>query len=61
MKEEGKTQREIAEEIGVAQQAVDYQLTKTDKCQILSDPSNIIPSPSQKQEPVDDYDDVRFC
>ena len=48
LREQGKTQREIAEEIGIAHQAVDYQLAKNDKCQILPDPT-----PSYL-EPVDD-------
>ena len=39
LREQGKTQREIAEEIGIAHQAVDYQLAKNDKCQILPDPT----------------------
>lgn len=37
LKEEGKTQREIAEEIGVDHKAVSYQLGKNDKCQISPD------------------------
>ena len=68
LKEQGKTQREIAEEIGVAQQAIDYQLTKKENFPILSKPpvpeedsSNIIPSPVQfqKQE-SDDYPMLGF-
>ena len=65
LKEQGKTQREIAEEIGVNQNTVQHHLNKNDNCQICSDtpdspePSNVIPSPVkfQKQEPVDDYDE----
>ena len=69
LKEQGKTQREIAEEVGVAQQAVDYQLTKKEAVPILSrppvpeeEPSNVIPSPVsfQKQEPVNDYPMLSF-
>ena len=68
LKEQGKTQREIAEEVGVAQQAVDYQLTKKEAVPILSrptapeeEPSNVIPSPVQfqKQE-SDDYPMLGF-
>lgn len=39
LKEEGKTQREIAEEIGIDRKAVSYQLGKNDKCQISPDPA----------------------
>ena len=60
LKEQGKTQREIAEELGVSQQAVSKNTT-SDTCPKLStpSPSNIIPSPVkfQKQEPADDYDE----
>ena len=62
LKEQGKTQREIAEEIGVNQNTVQHHLNKNDNCHICSEPdspSNIIPSPVsfQKQESVNDYDD----
>jgi DNA-binding XRE family transcriptional regulator len=60
LKEQGKTQREIAEELGVSQQAVSKNTT-SDTCPKLStpSPSNVIPSPVkfQKQEPADDYDE----
>lgn len=63
LKEEGKTQREIAEELDINQATVSRNM-QTDKCQSAStpsylEPSNIIPSPVQfqKQEAVDDYDD----
>jgi len=39
LKEEGKSQREIAEEIGIDRKAVSYQLGKNDKCQISPDPA----------------------
>jgi hypothetical protein len=38
LKDEGKTQREIAEEIGVDHKAVSYQLGKKDTCPISPDP-----------------------
>lgn len=68
LKEQGKTQREIAEEIGVNQNTVQHHLNKNDNCQICSDtpdspePSNVIPSPVrfQKQEPVNDYPMLSF-
>lgn len=62
LRDQGKTQREIAEEIGVSQSAVNQNI-RNDKCQNLSDPSpepsNVIPSPVQfqKQESINDYDD----
>ena len=70
LKEEGKTQREIAEEIGISEAAISKNLT-SDKCQKLSSssptpttpsPSNVIPSPVQfqKQEPIDDYPMLGF-
>ena len=63
MKKEGKSQREIAEELGVSQQAVSKNTT-LDSCPKLSnpEPSNVIPSPVrfQKQEPVDDYPMLGF-
>jgi len=58
-----------AYEVGVAQQAIDYQLTKKEAVPILSrppvpeeEPSNVIPSPVRfhKQEPVDDYSMLSF-
>jgi len=52
LKEEGKTQREIAEEIGVAQQAIDYQLTKNDKCPILSDSPATLEPDDDKALPI---------
>ena len=65
LKEQGKTQREIAEEIGVNQNTVQHHLNKNDNCHICSEPdspSNIIPSPVsfQKQEPVNDYPMLSF-
>ena len=66
LREEGKSQREIAEKVGVHEATVSRNL-QNDKCQSASsdstpsylEPSNVIPSPVsfQKQEPVDDYDD----
>ena len=63
LKEQGKTQREIAEELGVSQQAVSKNTT-SDTCPKLPDspePSNVIPSPVQfqKQE-SDDYPMLSF-
>ena len=62
LKEQGKTQREIAEELGVSQQAVSKNTT-SDTCPKLStpSPSNVIPSPVQfqKQE-SDDYPMLGF-
>ena len=49
LKEEGKTQREIAEEIGISEAAISKNLT-SDKCQKLSSSS---PTPSYL-EPDDD-------
>jgi len=50
LKEQGKTQREIAEELGVSQQAVSKNTT-SDKCQKLSTPDS--PTPTYF-EPDDD-------
>ena len=50
LKEEGKTQREIAEEIGVSQSAVNQNI-RNDKCQNLSNADS--PTPSYL-EPDDD-------
>lgn len=63
LKEAGKSNREIANEIGVSHTAVN-RLATSDKCQKFPDspePSNVIPSPVQfqKQEAVDDYDDEK--
>jgi len=49
LKEEGKTQREIAEEIGISEAAISKNLT-SDKCQKLSSSS---PTPTTP-EPDDD-------
>jgi len=43
LKEEGKTQREIAEEIGVSQSAVNQNI-RSDKCQNLSTPDSPTPT-----------------
>ena len=62
MKEEGKSSREIANEIGVSHTAIN-KLETSDTCPKLStpSPSNIIPSPVQfqKQE-SDDYPMLGF-
>ena len=63
MKEEGKTQREIAQEIGISEAAISKNLTSENFPKLNSDsPSNVIPSPVrfQKQEPVDDYPMLGF-
>lgn len=63
MKEEGKSSREIANEIGVSHTAIN-KLETSDTCPKLPDspePSNVIPSPVQfqKQE-SDDYPMLGF-
>ncbi len=48
MKEEGKTQREIAQEIGISEAAISKNLTKENFPKLNSDspePSNVISSP----------------
>jgi len=55
LKEEGKSQREIAEEIGVDHKAVSYQLGKNDKCQISPGsptPATLEPDDSDKALPI---------
>ena len=71
LKEQGKTQREIASEIGISEAAISKNLT-SDKCQKLnldpapdfssSESSNVIKAPVQfqKQEPIDDYPMLGF-
>jgi len=64
MKEEGKTNTEIAKELEVEEGAIRHHIRKNDNCHIYDsdpnspEPSNVIPSPVsfQKQE-SDDYDD----
>ncbi len=62
LKEEGKSSREIANEIGVSHTAIN-KLETSDTCPKLStpSPSNVIPSPVsfQKQE-SDDYPMLGF-
>ena len=65
MKEEGKTNTEIAKELEVEEGAIRHHIRKNDNCHICSEPdspSNIIPSPVsfQKQEPVNDYPMLSF-
>ena len=62
MKEEGKSQKEIAEELDINQSTVSRNMQTENFPSALSpetEPSNVIPSPVkfQKQEPVDDYDE----
>jgi len=54
LKEEGKTQREIAEEIGVNQNAVQHHLNKKENFPICSDPDS--PSPTTLEP--DDADEA---
>ena len=49
LRDQGKTQREIAEEIGVSQSAVNQNI-RNDKCQNLSDPS---PSYLEPDDPIE--------
>lgn len=63
LKEEGKTNTEIAKELEVEEGAIRHHIRKNDNCHIYdsdpNSPSNVIPSPVsfQKQEVVDDFDE----
>jgi transcriptional regulator with XRE-family HTH domain len=68
LKEQGKTQREIAQEIGISEAAISKSLTKENFPKLSSNPapdfsssesSNVIKAPVQfqKQEAIDDSDE----
>lgn len=66
LKEQGKTNTEIAKQLEVEEGAIRHHIRKNDNCHIYdsdpNSPSNVIPSPVQfqKQEPIDDYPMLGF-